>query len=450
MDPMGETLQRTAPVTAADRVAAVRGAMPEGGLFADKDWLVSPQPLALPAKVVDELGRLGHQLALFQRAANTLYLQSVKGKAPAWLAGYLDAGKPPELVERSRHPALRDALPRVIRPDLIWTEDGFAITELDNQPGGIGLTAWLNQVYSDFEPGVVGGPGGMFDGFASMLPDGADIVVSEESSDYRPEMEWLAAQLNGRGGGAAFEVCPAEAYTPRGRSVYRFFELFDLDNVACSDPLFEAAAAGEIDLTAPYKPYLEEKMWSALFWSRPLREFWAAQMRASHLDRLASHFPYSWIIDPAPVPHHAELPRLGINDWRQLGEFSQKERALVLKISGFSELAWGSRSVRIGEDLPADQWNAAVGAAIADFPERPWVLQDFKRAKVFEHPFWDEASGEVRHMPVRARLCPYYFLGEDAARPEVKLAGILATLVPSDKKIIHGMRDGILVPCVAV
>ena len=46
------------PDTAADRVAAVREAFPDGGLFAEKDWLLSPQPLALPAKTVAELERL--------------------------------------------------------------------------------------------------------------------------------------------------------------------------------------------------------------------------------------------------------------------------------------------------------------------------------------------------------------------------------------------------------
>jgi hypothetical protein len=337
----------------------------------------------------------------------------------------------------------------VIRPDLLWTEEGFAITELDNLPGGIGLTAWLNQTYAKLGEDVIGGSEGMFEGFASILPGGADIVISEESADYRPEMEWLAKHLHDLGsGGNHYEVHCAEDYEPRGRAVYRFFELFDLENIPPARALYEAAAAGEIDLTAPYKPHLEEKLWSALFWSRPLRELWAAQMRSSHIKRLESLFPFSWIIDPAPVPHHAQLPRLGITDWRQLGGFTQKERSLVLKISGFSELAWGSRSVKIGEDMPADEWAAAIDGAIADFPDRPWVMQQFKRAKVFAHPFWDEDAGEVREMPVRARLCPYYFVaGDNPAKPQVKLAGVLATLVPADKKIIHGMRDGILVPC---
>jgi hypothetical protein len=46
-------------------------------------------------------------------------------------------------------------------------------------------------------------------------------------------------------------------------------------------------------------------------------------------------------------------------------------------------------------------------------------------------------------MSSRVRLCPYYFLIDDA--PE--LAGVLSTLVPSDKKAIHGMADGIMGVC---
>ena len=106
------------PTSAKERINALCEALPEGGLFADKKWLLSPQPLALPQGVVAQLERLGHQLSVFQSAANTLYRQSVKGKAPGWLANYLDAGKPDSLVNYGRNPALREAVPRIIRPDL--------------------------------------------------------------------------------------------------------------------------------------------------------------------------------------------------------------------------------------------------------------------------------------------------------------------------------------------
>jgi hypothetical protein len=43
----------------------------------------------------------------------------------------------------------------------------------------------------------------------------------------------------------------------------------------------------------------------------------------------------------------------------------------------------------------------------------------------------------------RVRLCPYYFVvGEEA-----RLSGALATVCPADKKILHGMRDAMMLPC---
>src|SRR3954451_18888430 len=127
------------PTVAEPTLAAIRSAAPKEGLFAEKDWLVSPDAFALDEKFVADLKQLGHRLFVFQRACNQLYQLSVRGKQPAWIAQYLDAGKPAELVELSRQKVFRDELPRVIRPDLILTENSYIIAEIDFVPGGIGL-----------------------------------------------------------------------------------------------------------------------------------------------------------------------------------------------------------------------------------------------------------------------------------------------------------------------
>src|SRR5437660_6278289 len=193
-------LQHQTPDIAAsvgsEKLAAIRRALPSEGLFADKEWLISPDAFPISEKFASELEQLGHRLFVFQRACNQLYQLSFRGKQPAWIAQYLDAGKPAELVELSRQKIFRDELPRVIRPDLILTEKSYIIAEIDSVPGGIGLTAWLNRTYSALGQNVIGGEEGMLDGFQRILPNGADILVSEESATYRPEMEWLAAQLN--------------------------------------------------------------------------------------------------------------------------------------------------------------------------------------------------------------------------------------------------------------
>src|SRR3989441_11792526 len=209
---------------AENKLETIRTAFPKEGFFAEKNWLLSPDPFPIDGKFVAELEQLGHRLFVFQRACNQLYQLSVKGKQPAWVARYLDAGKPKELIEFSRRKEIRDDLPRVIRPDLIVTVNGYIIAEIDSVPGGIGLTAWLNQTYSTFDKEIIGAADGMLDGFQIVLPNGGDIVVSQEATTYRPEMEWIAARLKDRHhdlnwrGGAAGNYEP-----PDGWAVYCFF-----------------------------------------------------------------------------------------------------------------------------------------------------------------------------------------------------------------------------------
>ena len=410
----------------------LRAAFPPEGLFAEKDFLLSPQPLLIDAATVQQLERLGHRLQLFQRASNELYHRSHAGKAPAWIADYLDRGKPPELLDFARQKQRRNDLPRIIRPDLLLTPDGFAITELDSVPGGIGLTGWLSQTYAAAGFDIVGGGSGMMDGFRSILGENADILVSEESATYRPEMQWLARNV-----GAT--VHPAEQAPARlAKTLYRFFELFDLPNIPGIQRVLDDAA----HITPPIKPWLEEKLWLALFWMRPLRDFWRRELRENHWLELQKYIPMSWVLDPTPLPHHAVIPGLELNDWNELATFTQKQRDLVLKVSGFSPEAWGSRGVTIGSDVSQIEWAAAVAEALAAFPHHPHVLMRFAHTKLIEHPYFDPLSGEVRTMRGRTRLCPYYFVTDG----ETKLGGILATIVPADKKIVHGMRDAILVP----
>jgi len=426
-----------------DTLAAIRDALPKEGLFAEKDWLLSPDAFPIERKFLTELEQLGHRLFVFQRACNQLYQLSVKGKQPAWVARYLDAGKPKELIEFSRRKEIRDDLPRVIRPDLIVTDNGYIIAEIDSVPGGIGLTAWLNQTYSAFDKQIVGGADGMLEGFQSVLPNGGDIVISQEASTYRPEMEWLAARLKDRQPDWEWRVVAAENYEARdSRAVYRFFELFDLPNIPKIDSLLHANAEGRVAITPPIKPFLEEKMWFALFWLRPLHEFWRRELGEKYFLKLQEVIPYSWILDPTPLPQHAVIPRLEIHDWREAAKFSQKDRDLLLKVSGFSPLGWGSRGISLGSDLAHAEWEKRIDNALATFDSSPTIMQRFHKGRLLAHRYCEPDSDELKTMKGRVRLCPYYFVEHD----QVKLHGALATIVPADKKFLHGMRDAILVP----
>lgn len=286
------------------------------------------------------------------------------------------------------------------------------------------------------------------------------IVVSEEAKDYRPEMRWMAERLREYGLDTYCvephdlrftEECLWSA-TPSGVQsvavVYRFFELFDLMNIPKAELVMYSAKKERVAVTPPYKPALEEKLAFALLHHPALQPFWLAELGEETTHTLITLMPRTWVLDPRPLPPSAVIPGLyvggqAVSDWEVLKRASQRDRHFAVKPSGFSELAWGSRGVSVGHDLPQTEWAAAIDRALAAFSTTPYVLQEFHKGRQFEVTYWDEAADDLMPMPGRTRLSPYYFVVND----RVELGGILATVCPADKKILHGMKDAIMAPC---
>ena len=432
----------------ADRARFILNQMPSGGLFTGQTWRIAPEPFALGRERYEELESLGRVLLQFNRSANLLYRQSVAAKQPPWVAQWLDKGKPTKILSVQRTTSLKNELPRVIRPDLLLTEDGLALTELDSVPGGIGLTAWLNQTYSMMGVDVIGGSDGMLHGFGSIFGDSrvVHVVVSEESAMYRPEMAWACRELNALG--YCFALRDTDPFEfAEGDGVYRFFELFDLDRVPITDKLFEAAVRKHIRFSPPPKAFLEEKMLLALLWNDRLYDFWRRELGAAFFLRLKNLVPYTWVVDPTPLPPQAVLPEINLTDWLELKNLSQRDRELILKVSGFSPDAWGSRGVYLGSDLSTADWAQVVDNALAAFEESPYVLQRFARPRLVSTTWFDFEKNEPVATQGRVRLCPYYFVSGNADDARATLGGVLATICPADKKLIHGMSEAILAPC---
>jgi len=454
----------------SDPYIAIRNVLTRDGLFNSEDpnpWRIARDPFPISSDELSFFQDLGNHLLTFYRALNRLYLESVRGHKPSWVHSYLDQGKPEALLSFARMNRFRDLIPGVIRPDVILTDHGMTITELDSVPGGIGLTGSLGRAYGQQGYRIVGGADGMVRGFAKMIgePAGSSpfhlaIVVSDESAFYRSEMKWLASQLSNQG---IQTICVhpkdlvfteeglllPEQYPDRAVSVvYRFYELFDLKNIPKSELMMYSVKKGKTIVTPPYKPWLEEKLAFALVHHPMLEPYWKKVLSHETFELLRRLMPQTWVLDPSPLPPTAIIPGLEVNgravsDWRELEVTTQKERQYVIKPSGFSELAWGSRGVFVGHDLPQSEWSAVLQSALDSFSTTPSVLQVFHKGRQFTLEYYDEQNANWKLMTGRARLSPYYFVHGDQA----ELGGILATVCPKDKKIIHGMRDAIMAPC---
>jgi len=449
-------------------------------LFEDKTWRCSPRAFPLSAQQTKEIELIGQACYEFHRAVETLYMRSATGKKilrnrklyVPWVAEYLDRGKPSALIKHARSEPLRGRMPMVIRPDLLITDSGFALTEIDAVPGGIGLTAFLNQLYARVHADTLIGAGkqtipeAFYRSISSCVPGvrapHIAILMSDETRTFRPEMEWLAREL--RMMGRRVYVYHTEEIFPLGETfcvdvegepqkidvIYRFWELFDIDNISAAKQLVRAYQDSQIGLTPPMRPFQEEKLSLALFHHHALKDFWEENLSKTSHEVLRRIIPVTWVIDPVKLPPNAVLNAPFINgapitDWLELADAPRKERSLIIKISGFHESAWGARSVTLGSDSSMSEWKRAIEQAIAMAGTSLHVLQVYAKPCRQQHPVYRE-DGTIYTMESRVRLCPYYFFDETTQK--VQLNGILATLCPADKKIIHGMRDAALLPCV--
>lgn len=450
---------------------------PVGGLFeGDRShlhpdsrlpWRISPEPFWLTPQQAQYLEDLGQVLHLFYHAANLLYHQSTRGIQPAWIHEYLDLGKPQEVVELGLMNRFRTHIPMVIRPDLLLTPDGFCLTELDSVPGGMGFTAQISALYAQLGYDLIGGGDGLVDGFYAAIASltGGErpvvaLVVSDESDAYREEMQWLAERLAAQGK-PTYCVHPRQLrFDDRGLqldvndtlvrvdAVYRFFELFDLKNIPKVEPVVYFAKKNAVRVTPPLKAFLEEKMWLALLHHPLLRPFWERELGAPSLALLAALVPRTWILDSRPAPPYAVIAGLQIEgqpvrEWTALQRLTKKQREYVVKPSGFSDLAYESRGVSVGHDLPEEEWTARLSEALERFQRQPYVLQEFHKAARHRVQYYDFHRDEVRPMRGRVLVRPYYYLVDD----RVVLSGVQAVICPPDKKVLHGMVDAVLVPC---
>ena len=257
----------------------IKASLVQAGLFSDSSsdtgntWRISPEPYFLSQEETAFFHDLGPKLLQFYSALNRFYLDSAKGNFHPWLAEYLDAGKPQDLIDFGRMKRMRQALPGIIRPDVIPTENGFAVTELDSVPGGFGLTSSLMSLYEDpaWEMAGAGIPSlfhQMVESVSKEPSPNVAIVVSDEAKDYLKEMQYLGSLLKEKG---VYVVHPKDlSFREEGLFLmheekwlrvdvlYRFFELFDLKNIPKSELLLYAAKKGRVVTTPPYKPWLEE------------------------------------------------------------------------------------------------------------------------------------------------------------------------------------------------
>jgi hypothetical protein len=448
-----------------------------GGVGVDEDrvaWRLSPEPFWLSPATLAAIEGLGPDLLRFYRTLASLYQRSARGTAPAFIAEDLDRGKPGSVIKLGRQNRLKSDIPRVLRPDLILTDDGFTAAELDSVPGGMGFVGAMARAYCELGYDTVGGTFGMPDSLAAMLSALAGterpvtaFVVSDESKAYRPEIGWMAETIAERGTGTAFACTPQDivftedalfARLPDGREekldvLYRNFELFDLLNVPKQelmlyaarhnrvkhDAAAEGAVRGEIVVRAAAPSAARERCGGAN----------SPTMCSTRLARAS--FLQTWILDPRPVPPQAFMhgphrrrracrARLDATGSARQGRARLRRQAVgVLR----TRLGFARRARLRTTSRAKTSGRRSSRTASRSSSTRRTSSSASTRGSASRFPITSARRTSIAVLDGRVRLCPYYFvIGDD-----VRLGGILATIAPADKRLIHGMSDAILAPC---
>ena len=192
--------------------------------------------VSLGENLAKEIESLGRVLLQFYRAVNLLYRKSVEGKQPEWVARWLDLGKPRELIELQRSPAFKNEIPRVIRPDILLDGKWF-------QHHGTGFRSRRHRTDGVAEPDlfqcglagegpIIGGADGMIARIRTHFWRRRRTSISSFPKRRRPTgRKWNGSPGKSKNSEFKVQIQNFEGFTD-GDAVYRFFELFDLPNVA--------------------------------------------------------------------------------------------------------------------------------------------------------------------------------------------------------------------------
>jgi hypothetical protein len=203
--------------------------------------------------------------------------------------------------------------------------------------------------------------------------------------------------------------------------------------VGGSEGIREVLHSGAISTEDGGAPLLlDNPIWLALLCSAPLQGVWGRELRASNLAFLRKLVPMSWAVDPAPLPHQAVIPRLGVRSFAEAtGSLSSDLvlRPILRNSSGPSEV--------IRSQVTAAAWASAMNRALAEFETSPWLLQE-RPAFNSTPPTLQGFDLETGEAELRA-----YYLERDG---RVTMGGIMARLTGKEKGE-SGEEISLLAPC---
>lgn len=367
-------------------------------------FLVSPTPLRLTESQTSQIESFGQDIFAFTQAATVLYQNEDT------IRNILDANKPEIFLTGSSPNYL------FVRPDLIITPQGFAMCEMETSPFGLALAQILTDSYTQVGMETLVSPGALSTYVSQTTPPEGAIVNSQNTIQYKGQMEYLADNVFSSKG-RKWESVSAQDLPQTVKNIFRAFYLVEHQTDSKIKEIFQS---NHRDSFIPsLTPFFEEKALLALIWDRRWAPKIQRQIGTAAFNHLRSIVPPTWIVGQEQF-FEPGLPN-GFSSTVELATISKSKRAFVVKPSGFSEKgSWSEGVVFLNGQSHRAAHDLLAQVSKAD---TLYVVQEFKEGQKFPLEY-EDYDGTLRQMDGRIRLTPYYAL---LGKRQGELIGVKAT-----------------------
>lgn len=386
------------------------------------NFRVSPKPFKLTKAQKEEMLNIGKAVCDYMDACIELY------KKDEYVRTVLNRGKPDSLID------VEEPKYMFLRPDLILTEDGFSICEIETSPFGLALAEVLNRTYGNegFDPLV--NQNDLSNYIQSCIAETGTIAYSDKVKSFGGQLDFLAEQVfsgtntnwNSR------NITGKEV--EKAKEIYRAFYLSE----AVKNPEVASFLLESHNFIPSRTPQFEEKALMAFIWDKRYTDYFRKALGQSSFDVLRKAIPKTWILGEEDYVDGG-LPG-GASTSIQVASLGKKQRRIVLKKSGFDDgSSWGE-SVVFLHKKGAGYATECVQKGLED-SNHLYVMQEFRTGKDVDMQYFDENNnGQLVTMTSRIRLTPYFsYIGKSKG----KLIAVKVTGCDRSAELIHAGTSSI-------
>lgn len=384
-------------------------------------FLVSDEPFELSPEQAVELQELGEIVYSYMDATVDLYERDERVRA------LLDTGKP-ELFH-----GLSDARYLFYRPDIIFTDVGFQIVEVETSPFGLGLASILDEAYrgeghDTLESGI-----SLEDQVRSHTGDTGTVVYTDKTDQYAGQLSYLADRVFSDDESRRWTAeHVADSPGDGSQETYRGFYLSERETDSAVERLVNTLLESASETASPsLTPAFEEKAILGLIFDERWQQYFVDKLGEQAVDKLQKWIPETIII--GEEDHFIGKLPSGNNGLDELSKLSRKKRGYALKTSGYDTDASWAEGVSFLHELSASRTQDVVDAARDR--DGLMILQKFQSGTKQVPMGFSNLKGEKDTMEGRVRLTPYFAAAGEAAG---RLIVAKATLVAGTDRIHAG------------